>query len=225
MDMGPTLSLDLTIPPEEQYSSFRRSHKVNIQRLRGSGVVCEEAGAGGAGVFAEIYHETMDRCQADERYYLPVTYFEQLLGSMPNEAHLFLCWDDGKAISGMIALSRNGIIQGHLGGTLTDYQDRAPMKLAYDTVRLWGIQRGAHTFHIGGGVNGRRDTLFAHKQGFSKREHIFHNWGYTVDEKVCDELHRCMCRRTELMPDDPYFPPYRHPALTGDCVSDARQGE
>lgn len=212
-DMGPTLSVDLTTPPEIQYEHYRRSYKKNINTLIEMGVTCRECGVESVNHFVRLYHETMDRIGAEDYYYFGTDYFTNLLTMLPGVAHLFLCWHGDIAISGMVALSCNGIIQGHLGGCLNEYLHLAPMKLAYEGVRQWGNSIGAHTFHIGGGIGGRRDSLFNHKQGFTKREHMFQVWQCVVDHDLYDDLYEQQCRNCKAKPEEPYFPLYRNPAF------------
>jgi hypothetical protein len=213
VDVGPTTSIDLTVPRAVQYARYRRSHKHDVQRLVEKGFTCREAGKEALDGFLRVYHETMVRNNAEPYYYFDRTYFEYMLDEMPEVAHLFVCRDGATIVSGMIAFACNGIVQGHVGGSLNDHVRLAPMKLVYDTVRMWANDIGAHIFHMGGGVAGRRDSLFQHKQGFGRQEHVFSVWRCVVEPRVCEELHAEMCRMTGVVPEDGFFPPYRHPAF------------
>lgn len=213
IDIGPTLSVDLTLPEPVQYAKYRRSHRQDVQQLKDKGFTCAEAGPTDLRGFLKAYLETMARNSAESYYYFDASYFEYLLDQLPEAAHLFVCRDGGTIVSGMIAFACNGIVQGHLGGTLNDYLRLAPMKLVYDTVRMWANDIDARVFHMGGGIGGRRDSLFQHKQGFGGREHVFYVWRCLVEPRVCEELHAEACRITGVVPEEDFFPPYRHPAF------------
>ncbi len=213
VDMGPTVSVDLTLPRDVQYARYRRSHRQDISQLKDMGFTCIEAGKEALDGFLRAYTETMDRNGAEEYYYFDRSYFEYLLDEMPRYAHLFVVRDRTRVVSGMIALSCNGIVQGHLGGTLNDYVRLAPMKLAYDGVRSWANDIGARLFHMGGGIAGKNDSLLQYKRGFGKQEHMYSVWRYYVDYDMCDRLFREACHVCGIVPDEPYFPPYRNPVF------------
>ena len=211
MDIGWTVSIDLTPPPEEQVARYRKSNRYEIQRLEKIGFTCAEAGIERLDDFLRIYLETMRNLNADPYYFYDRAYFEYLLCDMSEIMHLFICDDgDTPACVGLFS-DCNGIIQYHLAGTGSEYRRLAPMKLMLDTVRKWGISKGATTFHLGGGVGAQRDSLFEFKKGFGSREHGFHGWKHVVDQELYDALCAEACRYAQ--PDDSYFPMYRHPAL------------
>ena len=211
MDIGWTVSIDLTLPPEEQVARYRKSNRYEIQRLDKMGFTCAEAGIERLDDFLRIYIETMRNLNADPYYFYDRAYFEYLLCDMSEIMHLFICHDgDTPACVGLFS-NCNGIIQYHLAGTGSEYRRLAPMKLMLDTVRKWGISKGATTFHLGGGVGAQRDSLFEFKKSFGSREHGFRGWKHVVDQELYDALCAEACRYAQ--PDDSYFPMYRHPAL------------
>lgn len=212
VDIGATVSIDLALPRDVQYARYRRSHKQDIQQLKEMGFSCVEEDEESLDEFVRIYHETMDRNGAEDYYYFGRAYFQFLLDNLPGNSHLFICRESkGVAVSGMIVLACNGVVHGHLGGTLNDYVKLAPMKLAYDAVRVWANSIGAQTFHLGGGIGGRDDSLLLYKKGFGKQEHAFSIWRHYVDPDACESIYREMCRLTGVVPEEFYFPPYRHP--------------
>ena len=213
LEMGSTFSIDLTIPPEAQYRQYRQTHRKQVRRLREKGFTSSLSDMKYLNDFLRIYRETMDRNEADEYYYFNAAYFENLMEKMPGVAQLFLCWHGGEPVSAMIAFACKGIVQGHLGGTLSQYMAGAPMKMVYDAVRLWGNEIGAHTFHFGGGKGGQKDSLYAYKQGFTEREHTFRVWRHTVDQNLCQDLYSQLCQTTGITPENEYFPSYRNPAF------------
>jgi Acetyltransferase (GNAT) domain len=213
--IGWTLSVDLTAPEEEQWNAYRRNHRQDIRRLRSMGVTCEQAGLECLDAFIEMYYDTMDRVGAARDYYFGREYFAQLLADMPGVAHLYVCRDGGLPVAGGIFTICQRLVQWYLSGSRPDYDGPPPTKLMFDVARRWAIDQGAHTLHLGGGVGGRRDSLYHFKRGFTHREHTYALWRCIVDENVYAGLVRSSCQEAGCLPDDSYFPRYRHPALRG----------
>ena len=219
-EIGVTVSIDLTLPPHVQVAQYRKSNRYEIQRLKKMGYTCAEAGLERLDDFLRIYLETMHQLHADSYYFYDRAYFEYLFGDMADIMHLFVCMDGNTVACVGLFSNCNGIIQYHLAGTASEYRRMAPMKLMLDTVREWGIATGAKTFHLGGGVGAKRDSLYEFKMSFGGREHSFHVWRHVADQQLYDDLCAEACRRAGTRPDDSYFPIYRHPALQGGSIGE-----
>ncbi len=137
---------------------------------------------------------------------------------------LFTCTLGDDLLCGGLFFVCRGIVQYHIGATADEHLQRAPTKLLFDTVRIWGAERGLRAFHLGGGLGGRQDSLFHFKAGFSDRTHDFRIWRWILDS---DEYQRLTCaRRADLAscgsapPSGDFFPAYRAPAeqVAGSCA-------
>ena len=216
--IGRTVSIDLTLPAEAQRARFRKSHKRDITRLQKSGVECVyDRELTHLEAFIQIYHETMDRVHARAEYFFEPEYFHWLTASLGAHMHLFVCLMNGTVISGGLFGLCNGIVQYHLGGTRNDRRELASTKLLFNTVRLWGHARGAHTFHLGGGAESQEDSLLHFKQGFSDRLHDFAVWRAVllpdVYAQLCQEKTLWNSRRGLEPIGTDYFPAYRCPSV------------
>jgi len=210
-----TVSIDLTLSPGAQYSRIRRSFREAINRLRRKGLTCVEDVEGSyLEDFYRIYHETMQRVGAAERFFFPLSYFKRLREGLGSRLHLFVCLRDGKALSAGLFVACNGILQYHLGGSLDEALSLAPMKLLMDEVRLWATSQGLRILHLGGGTTASpEDPLLYFKQGFSDRTHEFAAWRWIVIpevyQRLCEEKARWNAQQ-DLQPAIPdYFPEYR----------------
>ena len=204
-----TVSIDLTLPRDEQRARYRRSFKEAINRLRRAGltVVHDTAGMYFPD-FVRIYTETMRRVNAADRYFFPPSYFESLRTALGSRMALFMCLQDGVPVCGGLFVACNGILQYHLGGTLDAALALAPMKLVMDEVRLWGNQQGLRVMHLGGGTTADpEDPLLYFKRGFSDRRHQFAAWRWVV----APDVYRVLCSAVSAVRTD-YFPAYRCPA-------------
>jgi hypothetical protein len=221
--LGHTVSVDLTLPAEAQFARFRRDHRQGVKRLRRRGLVClHDPDRSYLGDFITIYHETMLRVGAAERYFFSAAYFERLQEALGPHLHLFVCLLDGRAVCAGLFVACHGIVQFHLSGTLNEALKLAPTKLLLDEVRLWGTSRGLRVLHLGGGTTSAPDdSLLQFKMGFSDRVHDFFSWRWVLCPAVYHRLCEARARWNErrglraAIPD--YFPAYRCPTLP--CVA------
>ena len=218
---GTTVSIDLTQPPDAQVGAYRQNHRDGIRKLRRLGAQClPDTDPAAMDEFVRIYHETMRRVDADPYYLFDRTYFVHLADLLAPALHLFTCRLDDEIIGGGLFFACRGLVQYHLGGTRTEYLGLAPMKLLFDSVREWAVERGMSVFHLGGGVGGREDSLFHFKAGFSSRRHPFATWRWIIDPERYQELtdrkaswntrHGVTCASSE------FFPAYRCPTVPVD---------
>lgn len=214
-----TVSIDLTLPVAVQRSQYRRNFKEAINKLRRLGltVVCDEDRTN-VGDFIRIYHETMHRVEAADRYFFPASYFTKLDAALGSRLKLFMCLCEGRAVCGGLFVACHGVLQYHLGGTLNEAIPLAPMKLLLDEVRLWGSAQGLRVFHLGGGTTADPDDPLLHfKQGFSDRRHEFATWRWVVSSEQNALLRQESVRRLASQGLQPalanYFPAYRCPSV------------
>jgi hypothetical protein len=209
LDCGPTVSIDLSASDEEAFAHYRKDHRNGIRRLRRSGVTCTVDTEGHwLDEFVRIYHETMQRVGARERYLFPRDYFEAMLRCDDFQTVLIVCQTDHPVCAGMFTLC-GGISQAHLSGTLTDCLSLSPRRLMVDTARSWAKAAGARVLHLGGGVGSQRDSLFDFKAGFSQDTNTFRTLQWVVDgQEYSDLLSRSRQLGNRNQPGD-YFPLYR----------------
>lgn len=220
VEMGVTLSLDLTAPPGNQSARYARNLRRQVRQLRKMGLTCEEVGPEYLNDFIRVYYETMDRLGAEPANYFDKSYFGYLMNRMSRIMHLFVCKLEGKVICAGLAAACNGIVECHLTGTATEYVQLSPSKLLYDTWREWASRIGSWVLHLGGGLGGRRDSLYEFKRRFGGIERPFLVWRHPVNRQVYGDLCREAFRRAGMRPDDSFFPRYRHPVLRSDETAD-----
>lgn len=188
---GPTVAVDLRLPPEEQRARYRSNHKHDINKLHRREVVCSDDQIFRYfDDFILLYHQTMRRVDAGSGYFFDRAYFEQLRAALDARVRLYLCWHDGQVICGGLFVHTGDIVEYHLGGTDDRYLKWAPMKLLFDVVRQ-DFGGRASWLHLGGGFGAQRDGLFHFKSGFGGDERTFVLWKWVVQEAAYGEL----CRR------------------------------
>lgn len=214
---GSTVTIDLNIPPEIQRSKYRKNHKQDINRMKRLGTNCFlDYELRYLDEFIKIYHETMRRVDARSNYYFNQSYFQALMSNPASSCHLFVCLLDEQVICGGIFSLCNNIVQYHLGGTRDDFLHLAPMKLVFDTVRVWANEQKAEVFHLGGGVGGKNDSLFLFKTGFSDKLLGYWMWKLVVFPEMYERLARekdVWNRQRLFKPTtSDFFPQYRCPS-------------
>jgi hypothetical protein len=212
--IGQTVSIDLTIPTEDQRARYRTDHRQGIKRLKKAGFYCaEDTELTFLDEFVRIYHETMSRVHAAPTYYFDKSYFERLLMHMNEMMHLFVCMQNEEvACAGVFSLC-NGIVQYHLSGTSSTFKKHAPMKLLIDFVSAWSKENNALTFHLGGGVGSKEDSLLYFKSGFSNQRHVYAVWEKIVLPEtyalLCNKKNACSNIHNSTNYSGYYFPMYR----------------
>jgi hypothetical protein len=187
---GDTVSINLSATPAEQHAHYHSTTRNRINRLARLGVTCAlDIEQRHLPEFIALYHETMRRVKAEQSYFFDATYFTDLATALGSVLNLFVAKSPGGEViaAGLFTLC-DGIVEYHLGGTLDTALKLSPTVLIFETVRQWAIQNSAHTFHLGGGVGGKSDSLFQFKARFSRRRHKFFTWRWIVVPDVYRKL-------------------------------------
>jgi hypothetical protein len=207
---GTTISVDLTLPPEQQWMDYRADNRNRIGRLRREGYVCRRHDAADVDAFIELYESTMRRVSAKTYYVFGRDYYETLVDPQRGDLELWIVTDpEGTPAAAGLFSFRGDIVQYHLSGAGDAYRKQAPTTLLLDEVRRSAIDRGASRLHLGGGLGGSEDSLFAFKSGFGSGRHAFRVWQWILDPSRYRELEG---RRLQRAPaPGGFFPSYRAP--------------
>lgn len=214
-----TVSIDLTLPEQVQRSAFRSSLRTAINKLRRNDVTFRLDPSGiHLNDFLEIYYETMRRVNAAPIYFFPPDYFRKLRSELGDRFHLGICMSDQQVVCAGIFIECGGILQYHLGGTLTSALNLAPMKLLVDEMRIWATHRKLKVLHLGGGTTSRPDDPLLHfKLGFSDRTHEFAVWRWILDrnayQQLCRERSQWNLENGVTAASAHFFPQYRAPVI------------
>lgn len=211
---GPTVAVDLSLPPHEQVKQYRKVHRYDIRKAEKLGVHAhEDPNFVHLDRFIAIYNETMDRVGASRSYYFSTTYFEKLVKMLPGRIRLFYAECDGAIVSASLFFFEGDVIQYHLSGTSTEHRHRhSGVKLLLDRVRQIGVQQGYRWFHLGGGIGARQDSLYDFKRGFSRVQFQYRTVRVIAHENVYDgltERHKQRSLRDRRRWDELFFPVYR----------------
>ena len=187
VDTNLTVGIDLTHSESEQRQQYSRSTRHAINSLNKKGIIIKEAqNKKDIDSFIDVYEETMKRVNAPKMYYFPQDYYYNFLSTI--DSFILLASYKKETIGGILCSKCNGIIQDHLNATKSDYLYLSPQKLLLDEVRKIGVKNHMKYLHLGGGFDGKNNSLFDFKSRFSKQRFMFKVWKYIHNKEVYDSL-------------------------------------
>ncbi|MDQ6467812.1 GNAT family N-acetyltransferase [Exiguobacterium acetylicum] len=209
--LQPTVTLELTDPFEMIESDFSQMTRRNIRKARREGVTIRLGRPEEYGDFARLYQMTMDKHQADARYYFDQTYFDHFAdGRIKNV--LLLAEHDGRIIAGCIVLTGRQFAHYHLGASDPASLVLRPNHLLFAEMIRWSKQAGFQALHLGGGTTrSNTDSLLAYKRSFSANQTFFGLGTSILDATIYERLTRQFERQHPETQMGHWFPLYRTP--------------
>lgn len=209
---GPTVHMNLADSKERIWEQISTNHQRDIKKLTRLGFHTTFDDWSRFHEFIALYHATMRRVGAKERYFFSLEYFNNLRDKLGHRLHLVcvLTSANDLAAAGLMTIT-DGIAQHHLLATAERYLRRSPSKLVTDFMWRWAHERSCYAFHLGGGVGGNEDSLFQFKAGFSPLRSQFSSYRIIVDELKNATLNQAATRHRGCSLESPcFFPEYRH---------------
>ncbi|MCS5420930.1 MULTISPECIES: GNAT family N-acetyltransferase [Psychrilyobacter] len=189
INAGATVYIDLS-SEEEILLNMKRTCRKSIKRSMEKGFKAEMDNSNQAwDKFIDLYYMTMNKNNAENYYYFPREYFENMRALLRERALIFKTTYKDKVVSAILVLAGEDGIHGHLHATDPEYYRESPNNILIYTVALWGLKNGYKTFHLGGGYGGAEDTLFKFKSSFNKNGALEFYIGEKIhDHKVYNNL-------------------------------------
>jgi hypothetical protein len=214
LPLGKTVSIDLALDTQVQWSSYRKSHRYEIRKARNIGLrAYRDASWSQFDKFLHLYTLTMEKKKAKQRYFFDRHYFLKLREALGERLQLFVAEHNHEICSAALFVHTGDIIQYHLSGSAPECAKFAPSKLVIDEARIWGNDQKACVLHLGGGVGSRKDGLFKFKAGFSPKRHRFFVWHWIVLPEIYEQLvetrRALLDAKGKKTPSTSFFPLYR----------------
>ena len=215
---GQTVSIDLTRSTLAIQNGIRSNHRRNIARLERTGFTFTPVPPDDPEVVREFivaYTENMDRLHADASYYVDASYVAELAAALGSGLMILRAQVDGETVAAALFTEIGGVVQYHLSGTRHAAASLSPNKGMIAAAIQWAKGRGNRVLHLGGGVGGGEDALFAFKAGFSDDRNLFWTARIVTDPVVYGDL----VGRRDAEAGGPetrsagFFPAYRAPIL------------
>jgi hypothetical protein len=151
--------------------------------------------------FHSVYTETMERANAEPRYFFDLEYLGSVLAF--ERSWLLVCRaPNGSTAAAAIAAASDGLVHYYLGGTGDAHLPDSPFKNVVDAMVDLADTLGS-PLNLGGGVH-PGDGLEEFKRGFANAELPFHTHEIVCDRDAYEAL-------SEARPQSGFFPAYRAP--------------
>ncbi len=207
INFGKTIAMDLDSSEKiwanitsKNRNMIRKAQKNNLKVYRAQTAEIYDT-------FKEIYDQTMCRDCAKSYYFFEEDFYQSLKNDLSDHAQVFYVQtEDGDIATAAIIIGANGMLNYHLSGSKYEYHQMAPTNLLLHEVALWGSENGYQSFHMGGGVGSKEDSLYSFKKSFYRGEPKNYHIGKKVfNQHIYDELVE-MCGEIK---DPAFFPKYR----------------
>jgi len=210
VEHGNTVSLDLTLGPEEGFAAYRTLARRHVRAATRAGFVARhDAELAELETFIRLYNDTMKRIGATPYYFFDESYYERLRAALGDRLSIWLAERDGRVGAAVLFTEVSGIVQYHLSASDAELADFYPTRLVVDAARQWGHARGDQALHLGGGLGGKEDALFFFKAGFSTRRHVFRTARAVLDRERYVALTRASSSSVDPDVHTGFFPAYR----------------
>ena len=155
--------------------------------------------------FLRIYYGTMDRTDAEKKYYFSKRFYETL-GEMKDNMMYFHVVYEGKIISTELVIYGTENVYSYLGGTDNAYFDVRPNDfLKYEIIK-WAKQKGLKKFVLGGGY-GADDGIFQYKLCLAPHG----QYDFCIGKRIFDKesYNELLGLRANELRNEAFFPAYR----------------
>jgi serine/alanine adding enzyme len=186
---------------DDPFERLHAHHRRLVRKAERAGLEATVRERPDLGEFVALYEQTMRRLAADAFYRFSAPYWESLraLPTLLVEARRA-----GELLAAVLCFDSAPWLHYHLGAQSDEGRRLGGSHLVLLEAARWGRERGYDLLHLGGGVGGRRDSLFDFKQRFDpaagERE-------FFVGKAIHDEVAYLELAGTTSL--DGYFPAYR----------------
>jgi len=159
--------------------------------------------------FHKIYIETMERNNADERYFFKLDYFKNLIFQNIDNFSIIFVSKEGVRISTELLICWSDTIYAFLGGTKEEFFKYRPNDFLRVEVIKWASEKNIAFYVLGGGMVDN-DGLFKNKKALFPKDNnpIFYTGRKILNQKVYNELTKKHANSLEI-DESSFFPKYR----------------
>ena len=132
---------------DEVFNSWERKCRYNTRLSMKSGVTCEVCGTEKLDEFYELMKTTGERDGFTTR---GRDYFDTFMNALGDHCKLFMCYYEGKAISGAIAVSYAGKTMQVYGASSNEHRNVRPNNTMQLSMQTWAVESGSYIYDFGG---------------------------------------------------------------------------
>lgn len=207
--IGPTITIDISKSNDiwnnmdsKNRNMIRKAQKNNIRIYWGRDEKIIHK-------FKIMYEETMNRDKAKSYYYFNQEFYQSILNELKYNSLLFYAKLENEIIAMSIIMFDSTQIHYHLSASDNNFSKFGATNLLLYEVAKWGQANNFRTFHLGGGLGGKEDSLYKFKKVFNKKSDSEFKIGKKIFiEDIYNEL---VAERIKTKKDISldYFPQYR----------------
>ncbi|BAX82615.1 GNAT family N-acetyltransferase [Labilibaculum antarcticum] len=206
---------DLTLGATEIWKQFKPKVRRNIKKAETYSLQVEmDASGERLSSFLDMYYQTMERRNAQEKYFFSKDFFEAIHKNLKRQFMYFYATHEGVVVSTELVLISDDKIYFFLGGTKEAAFYLRPNDFLKYEIMKWGIKQNKKYYVLGGGYT-LNDSLFSFKKAFAPNGCMpFYAGTKIYDEETYQLLvDQARAKRPnsglEISKDEAYFPLYR----------------
>ena len=208
--LGNTITVDL-YSRNHIWNNFTSKNRNMIRKAMKSGVdIYWGREPNSFDEFIGLYNATMDKDNALDYYYFNRDFYNSILNDLKYNSLMFYAMYEEKIIAMSMILYSNEQVHYHLSASDREYQHLAPSNLLLYEVACWACENGYKSFHLGGGLGSKEDSLYKFKKVFNKDSTTTFSIGRKIfNEEIYNELVQIRNYDEDFNMETLFFPTYR----------------
>lgn len=209
-DLGKTITIDL-MSKEHIWENLSSKNRNVIRKAIKSGVeIYWGRSSKLISEFIPLYNATMNKDDATDYYYFDRDFYKSVLEDLKYNCLIFYAVYDQKIISMSMILFGNDNMHYHLSASDREYQSLAATNLLLYEAACWGCENGYKSFHLGGGLGSKEDSLYNFKKAFNKNSETYFSIGKKIfDNTKYQDLVDIRNIKADYKQEPKFFPAYR----------------
>jgi serine/alanine adding enzyme len=120
--------------------------------------------------FTELYQATMKRNCTEEFYFFSREFFNDTMLNLGENVFISNAYFEDKLIASALFMKNEKKLHYHFSGSDPEYRNLQANSLLLYKTALYGLENGIKIFHLGGGFESEKDSLFKFKKSFNRNE-------------------------------------------------------
>jgi hypothetical protein len=208
--LGETITVDLN-SREQVWDNLTSKNRNMIRKANKSGVeIFWGRDPNLFNKFKGLYNATMDKDNAKDYYYFNSDFYNSVLNDLKYNSLIFYAVYEKRIIAMSMVLYSNEQLHYHLSASDREYQNLGPTNLLLYEAACWGSENGFKTFHLGGGLGSKEDSLFKFKKVFNKNSNTTFSIGRKIfNKETYEKLVKIRFLDEAFNRETTFFPAYR----------------